>query len=1122
MADPFALPGLGVRVRKKKPKAPSPTIGQRAMGALEYVGQKMSQATLYPLTNAMQALHKGKPLGKAVVSGFKGKDISGEGEAKGYGGVFEAAGADPKKMSTRIAAGTANVIADPINAFFPFGKTPAGIKAAKGLIPGAKNLGEAADLGHRALLTAKLPGMDPITIIKGAPALKSLSYVGQGISKLPAVKQINAAITGRTGHPIYDALKSGEYQRGNRTARLGAQEFGTSSAEKIAGISKATGKTPEELNRKLVDYITAPQRSDISGLKLPSMAKKLDKLNEKLPQLAKGAEREVNLRKTALPSHIEAINPAMAAKKMDELKKGFKAPTKGVGFTSSPEGAAKITRAKIDRLVEAKKTTTSFENIPKEKWPKELLVQEANVAKMAKSHGIQKEAYLKGVEGLTPEKATAQALSEMKAYSHQLKSLRGQKEAMMKSGMKTGSVDYEKLMTINKNIGDLSSKLKETLSSNVGKFAKASDQKARIQGALDSRHKMIQAATSTARGSIKADMPDELHKMAEEAIQLHDKMGKELVDFKPGTELLDGYLKQILTQDAKVILDKLPKGEQERKAFSTFIGAALHRNFKGKTINEWNEMAMSGNLIKGQSFKLFEDNVPLVMATSLWQHERMKNTVQFFRETGKLVGKTTDDYSTQLKAGMIKSSDYKLMNLPEWKSGKNPKGVLYVPTEVANDLTRMYKIANDPESIDAVSKTLNLINSWYKSYTLPLYPAYHVRNVVGNVMNNAYAGVINPEDYRDALQVLMKKNFKLKVQGEMWDTKRIMREANIHGVIDQGYYAKETGLHEGPMSLMKEMEPPVGYEKYLGPKSIPVEAGRKVGTFFENHARVTHFISKLKDGYTPTAAGASVNKYLFDYGDLGHVSKKLRMIFPFMTWFLKNTPLQIENLITKPGLVGGIERFRQGVSGSDRPDERYFSDYMTENFPAYIRTNKEGVHEYFLGGSWLPQADISRVFGTGRNMKEILAGTPKNVLQTVSGLLTPVLKEPISQAFNYDPYFGSEIQKFPGELQKLNYPGGQLQLPARLVHAAKQFMPIGEASNLFNPDIPMGKNITRTLTGLKTSPYNVEKSRARKIVEVRRELGKLKGLRNYYSKTNDQRNLKAVELQIDKLTAGVK
>jgi hypothetical protein len=1116
MSDPFALPSIGGSTRRKKPKAPTPTIGQRAVGALEAVGEGLSRSTLYPITNAMQALHEGKPVTKAIISGFKGQDIGGEGEAKGYGGVLAAGGADPKKLSTRIAAGAANVVLDPINAFFPFGKTAKGVEAAKGLIPAAKNLGEAAELGHRALLTAKLPGMDPITLIKGKPVLKGLSSVGQAVGKLPAVQQVNAAITGKTGNPVYDALKSGEYGRGNRQATLSGVELAEKMGPKFDEIAKASGKDPGQIHKSFLEYVTAPQRSDINALRPVSSALKLQNLEKKLPTLMKGAEREVTLRKSALPSHIEAINPITAQKKLDEMKAGFKpnVTKKRVDFNVGPS-AAKITPEKIEKIKLAKDQPIPVEQLAGVKVPKEILDQEQLVGKMGKSYDVQSGAYLKGVKDLTVESGTAQAVKEIQQTSAALKSLRGRKEAMMQAAKRTGSMDYEKLQKIDIEIGENSKRLKEVLASNVGKFAKAVSQKSNLESVIAKRGKQFEDAVNTARTAAKAEMPQELHAMADEAIKFFDQMGSELKDFKPGTQLLEGYFKHIFTQEAKEIMDKLPKDGAQRRAFSTFIGAALHRNFQGKNINEWNEMAMSGKLIPGKNFKLFEDNVPLVMGTALQQHERMKNTFQFFQQTGKLVGKTESDFKAQVQSGLIKANQYRTTNIPELKG-------IYVPKEVANDLERTYKFVSDPENIDAVSKVFHNINSWYKSYTLPLYPAYHVRNVVGNLMNNAYAGVINPKDYKDALDVLRKQNFSMKVGNETWDAARIMKEAHLHGVIDQGFYALETGLHEGPSSLIKMAEKPKGAAKYIGPQSIPVEAGRKIGTFFENHARVTHFMAKLRDGYTPTAAGASVNKYLFDYGDLGWLSKKARMVMPFMTWTMKNVPLQIENMITKPGFMGAPERFRQGLSAPDHPDERFFSDYMAENFPAYIRTNEKGVHEYFLGGSWIPQADISRVFGTGRNLKEILSGTPKQAFQTLAGLVTPVIKEPISQAFNYDPYFGSEIQKFPGELQKLNYPGGQVQLPARLVHAAKQFRPVSELSNLSNPDISTGKNILRAVTGLKTSPYDLDKSRARKIVEVRRELGKLKGLRNYYMKTDDQKNLKAVNEQIDKLMAGIK
>jgi len=108
------------RVRRaRKPKQSFVEMaGNKALGVLETVGEGLSSATLYPLTNAIMAFQDNKSIPESIVKGVKGEGVSTE-KPETYTGVLKRLGADPKAIGTKVVAGGLNLVADPINALFP-------------------------------------------------------------------------------------------------------------------------------------------------------------------------------------------------------------------------------------------------------------------------------------------------------------------------------------------------------------------------------------------------------------------------------------------------------------------------------------------------------------------------------------------------------------------------------------------------------------------------------------------------------------------------------------------------------------------------------------------------------------------------------------------------------------------------------------------------------------------------------------------------------------------------------------------------------------------------------------------------------------------------------------------
>src|SRR5215218_1887651 len=81
-------------------------------------------------------------------------------------------------------------------------------------------------------------------------------------------------------------------------------------------------------------------------------------------------------------------------------------------------------------------------------------------------------------------------------------------------------------------------------------------------------------------------------------------------------------------------------------------------------------------------------------------------------------------------------------------------------------------------------------------------------------------------------------------------------------------------------------------------------------------------------------AGKRVGKFNIDYGNPSSFERRtVRRIIPFYSWMRRNVPLQVELLLTRPGLIAGYAKgndLMQGLLGTDDGS----GDYL---IPKWIR-----------------------------------------------------------------------------------------------------------------------------------------------------------------------------------------
>ena len=403
-----------------------------------------------------------------------------------------------------------------------------------------------------------------------------------------------------------------------------------------------------------------------------------------------------------------------------------------------------------------------------------------------------------------------------------------------------------------------------------------------------------------------------------------------------------------------------------------------------------------------------------------------KGSLAFFpagtvpNEVLQLVKGMSKDEMIEVPAGVIRSGMLVSKDVP----------VYALPKQIAGELNNFKALQSDEGSKGILGAYDAALNLW-KGYATAVNPGFHIRNAQSNVFQTALNSgkeLLNPMNHVRALGVnatelpLIGKKVADKtidVGGKkmtLAETKELMKK---EGVIGSGWFGADI-----PGYIEKKLD--AGIKGNLSPQLLNplsqnnalIKAGRTVGTGVENQARAFNFLSELKKTGNAKQAAKTVNKTLFDYGDVTPFEKNvLKRTVPFYTWLRKNVPLQTENLIRTPGKYAATQKALNGVGDLSEPvDEKNIPDYMDN--PNWIKTPLEQGGNPMYWNANLPIGDLEKL-------------NPAQIGKTALSSLSPLLKAPLELGFNQNTFFGDKIEKYPGEMKKA--PGYVPDLPDAVV-----------------------------------------------------------------------------------------
>jgi hypothetical protein len=409
---------------------------------------------------------------------------------------------------------------------------------------------------------------------------------------------------------------------------------------------------------------------------------------------------------------------------------------------------------------------------------------------------------------------------------------------------------------------------------------------------------------------------------------------------------------------------------------------------------------------------------------------------------------------------------------PGWMKVDGIEGVVFDPN-VAPMLQKMYSNVNDPEKFGAFLKFTDGATRWWKMWSLGLRPAYHARNVVGNLWN-AYniGGMTNPNRFYEASRIQNQSlvfgkggrfsgNVKLGKFGTA-SREDIWKMATEDGVLNHGQYGGDLGrnieqfaINSAPKNAAQELAAwvtPSTKNKFL-------KGGFATGRALENNTRLALYMDTLAKTGSRSKARANVKKSLFDYGDLSDFEQDvMRRFIPFYTWSRKNIPAQIEAMIKSPQRAAKLDQVIDNIQyGIDTPSLDEISEHIRERSPVFVDkfiTPNEDAYNVITLLNYIPVFDLDRLYDWSPIREGGASGSGMPFPGLIAEMTNPYLRAPLEYIFNYDTYRRRDLQNYEG--QKVDMLG--MRVPVPLAHLAQNLVMVSELDRL-NPGGVFGENL---------------------------------------------------------------
>lgn len=467
-------------------------------------------------------------------------------------------------------------------------------------------------------------------------------------------------------------------------------------------------------------------------------------------------------------------------------------------------------------------------------------------------------------------------------------------------------------------------------------------------------------------------------------------------------------------------------GTDADKALSELEGTLL-KNPKdaAKMLDDMHSAGFSG----------FDDNAITAIAARSLKNAKANSTQYFLKDLAANFGHdaaTAGDGMVRISSSALdKASTGIIPTL-----GKEGE-LLYHPAIAAHVEKFMGSLINDDATMDFLKRFDSLQNAW-KATVTSLFPAFHGRNAISNVLNNYLdIGVhaLNPRINAMSLNMLnldrQVQKLQAVVMGAGEDAAK--SQAKLTDMLSRTMFTDATG-HEWSFGELRQvvknnniaLTPHAGItsadlrdgseavkSRFFKPTSLfstdavgravayPFKKGQDFGSAIEEHAKMTNFIANLQNTGDVTLAARRTKQFLFDYGSLTNFEKTfMKRLIPFYTFTRKNIELQIRSLIHTPGRIAAeahaVNTLGEVISGGQQlsdDDYKALPDWVKSGIG--ILTKKNGDQ-------------ITMISNFGTPLEQPFQALQMNQLL---GSVSPLIRLPVEQAAGYSFFQGKPLSE---------------------------------------------------------------------------------------------------------------
>jgi len=395
------------------------------------------------------------------------------------------------------------------------------------------------------------------------------------------------------------------------------------------------------------------------------------------------------------------------------------------------------------------------------------------------------------------------------------------------------------------------------------------------------------------------------------------------------------------------------------------------------------------------------EDIAEILNIRLLASERAKLTQDFVKKVGKRFGKEKPkEFTALLNEPLVKMGDVVTGVPTEFRN-------LHIPQAIADDIAKMNKAFFADENVKGMLRGYDKLNNFWKGSVTVLFPAFHFRNAISNVMQNFLdigVNAFSPATHSTAVKIITGSDGFLTTElGEQIAYSTIRKEMKANQVFQDSLARTDVGRQLSEKAIAR---------------NTPFDIGRKIGRRIENEARVVNYITNLRRGLDFEDAAGHSKQFLFDYDNLSLFEKDvLRRAIPFYTWTRKNIALQVKALFTTPGKQTNIAKAIETINtifGKDPTDEEkeFTPDWIAQGLS--IMTDRKGDDRTFLVGFDLPLEDLFQ------RTTEFTT----NPFRATLNLMAPYIKAPIEFATGKNLFRDIPIQEDDSGTFAQNLPEG--------------------------------------------------------------------------------------------------